>query len=865
VNATPLVRIPLVLTPVRPSECIQRVREPVTVGLPFPRGLLRDSRLAALSSPAGERLTLQATVLDRWSDGSIRWLLLDFQATTSGEGAPFYLDVLGGPAQEGSAPASPLLRESAPGAIAVTSGVVDFSIDARRSNAFTARCLDAAEDRRPFDVSLSVTDRDGRPCSVRTSSAEVELNGFLRGVVRLTGSVLDRRGHPLLETTARLHFFKDSPSVRCEVTLRNPRRAIHRDGYWDLGDRGSVFLRDAAMTVTSGHTRLRRFMHSPEIGLPLAPSETEVRIYQESSGGTRWNSSNHLNRRHEVPLRFQGYRACADGGEVTGLRATPVVLATGDAGCALGLAVEYFWQNFPKALEASAEGFVFRLFPHQHTDVHEMQGGEQKTHTFVVAFAEDTVSQPPLGWCRAPLVAATDPAWYLDTQVVPHLAPAAAIEKSAYGKLVAAAIEGDDSFEQKREIIDEYGWRNFGDVFADHESPGNPAQPFISHYNNQYDAVAGLLIQYFRSGDRRWWRTADELARHVVDIDVYHTTEDKAAYNGGLFWHTSHYTDADTCTHRSYPRASGNGGGGLSAEHSYATGMMWHYFLTGNVASRETSLSLARWIIDMDDGRLTIFRWLDRGYTGLASATASSGYHGPGRGPGHAIMTLLAGHQLSGDATLLAKAEQLIRRSIHPNDDLGARNLLDAERRWSYTVFLQTLGRYLDYKAERREFDVMYAYARASLLHYARWMVDHEYPYLDKPEILEFPTETWAAQDIRKSDVFSYAGMYGEASERERFQERAQFFFDYSTRTLEQMSTRSWTRPVVILLSSGLVREHAAAHATCPPAAEGDFDFGEPASFTPQKDRALRRAKIVGIVGGLIAAGTALLLIWPAL
>ena len=46
-------------------------------------------------------------------------------------------------------------------------------------------------------------------------------------------------------------------------------------------------------------------------------------------------------------------------------------------------------------------------------------------------------------------------------------------------------------------------------------------------------------------------------------------------------------------------------------------------------------------------------------------------------------------------------------------------------------MFLQSLGKYLHYKAERAEFDRMYAYGRASLLHYARWMAVHEYPYLD--------------------------------------------------------------------------------------------------------------------------------------
>ena len=32
-------------------------------------------------------------------------------------------------------------------------------------------------------------------------------------------------------------------------------------------------------------------------------------------------------------------------------------------------------------------------------------------------------------------------------------------------------------------------------------------------------------------------------------------------------------------------------------------------------------------------------------------------------------------------------------------------------------------------------------------------------PVLDKPEMLEFPNETWAAQDMRKSEVFKFAAV----------------------------------------------------------------------------------------------------------
>src|SRR5207302_2567488 len=324
---------------------------------------------------------------------------------------------------------------------------------------------------------------------------------------------------------------------------------------------------------------------------------------------------------------------------------------------------------------------------------------------------------------------------------------------------------------------------------------------------------------------------------------------DKSAYNHALFWHTYHYVDAGTSTHRSYPKRPNVGGGGPSAEHNYPAGLLLHYFLTGDAQSRETAVGLAQWVVDMDDGRRSLFRWLDRGDTGLASMTGSPLYHGPGRGAANSIVALLTGHRATGDAKFLLKAEQLIRRCIHPRDDIGERNLLDAERRWFYTVFLQALGKYLDYKIELQSLDAMYQYARTSLLQYADWMVDHEYPYLDKPEILEYPTETWAAQDMRKSEIFLYAAMYGAAGERARFLERADFFFDASVTTLLHSPTHTLTRPLVLLMTNGFM--YVGSGRTAARFGEGQGrdaaersatdDFGTPTRFVPQRVLAKKR------------------------
>jgi hypothetical protein len=357
-----------------------------------------------------------------------------------------------------------------------------------------------------------------------------------------------------------------------------------------------------------------------------------------------------------------------------------------------------------------------------------------------------------------------------------------------------------------------------------------------------------------------------ELAAHVIDIDLYHTDRDKAAYNHGLFWHTYHYVDADTGTHRSYPK---NGrippkgipvpGGGPANEQNYATGLMLHYFMTGDIASKEAAVGLAQWVIDMDDGSKTPFRWLARGYTGLASQSRTPDYHGPGRGSANSISVLLDGHRLTGDRNYLSKAGQIIHRCIHPKDDVAGRNLLDAENRWFYTMFLQSLGKYLDYKAELGECDEHYAYARACLLHYAYWMAEHEYPYLDTPQILEYPTETWAAQDMRKCEIFQFAFLHARGSERERFHERAEYFFQYSVNKLQTMPTRTLCRPVVLLLSNGFSRAWYKQHpdASAPAPEQEVSDFGEPEFFVPQKARAMKRFKQLVLVGGVL--GVALL------
>lgn len=827
----------------------------MTLGVPLPRGAARDATGWVIRDADGRIIPAQTRALEAWPDGSIRWLLVDSQVDVpQGGGSRLTLE----PSVSAPPPASSLRVERGANELVIDTGAAKFRLLVGGTFPFDGIASDGTALIDNAATRFEMTDATGSVHRATVRAINVIDHGPLR-----VGIGVDLGFEPgslnVMALYARLDFYATLSTVRVAIRVRNPQPARHPGGFWDLGDPGSFLFKDASLVIAlASRADSTHAQCSLEAGSDRESVSLPFELYQDSSGGENWQSPVHLNREGRVPVRFRGYQMRSAGLERTGLRATPVVeLQSGERVAAV--AVPYFWQNFPKALEATDNIVTFRLWPKQFDDLHELQGGEQKTHVCFLGFDRDRVTHEPLEWGRSRVVARAEPAWYLTAETVPWLAP----DEPSHQALISSAVDGPHTFAHKREVIDEFGWRNFGDIYGDHESVRQPAKtPLVSHYNNQYDPVAGFLYQYFRTGDPRWWTMSAELAAHVIDIDVYHTRLDKSAYNGGMFWHTYHYGAADTATHRTYPRSALGrvSGGGPSADHNYTTGLMLHYLLTGDESAYEAVVGLGDLVIAGDDGALNVFRWMSRARTGFASASGSYAYHGPGRSPGNSVNALLDAHRLTREPKYLDKAEEVIRRVVHPREDIARHDLGDPENKWFYLMFLQSLGKYLRYKEDLDARDGSYGYGRASLLHYARWMADHEYPYLEKPERLEFPTESWAAIEIRKSDVFLLAALHAQGAERDRFIERGRFFFRNSIDTLGTMQTRTFARPVIVLLSSGLLQPWFLAHpdaAVAPPTGQ-EPDYGEPVSFVPQKQIVKKRLKLLA-AGGIAVLGTAIL------
>ena len=285
------------------------------------------------------------------------------------------------------------IEEDAKG-ITVDTGTARFRCAPGAAFPFLEVTADGGAQLDPKLTHLEAIDGGGKKWRAEFHECRVEHAGSVRATVRWIGAMRWGKRRPLLDVIARIHFYAARSSVRVQLIVRNSRRAEHRGGHWELGDSGSVMIRDLSLHLA--HPSFTNIAWVAEPDQPIAGrSSGTLELDQDSSGGEHWQSRVHLNRDRKIPMAFRGYRERFGNEERTGLRAEPWVSIRSDIG---GIAIRprWFWQNFPKCIDAGQGALIFRLFPKRFASLHEIQGGEQKTHELCISFGNEAL-HPELG------------------------------------------------------------------------------------------------------------------------------------------------------------------------------------------------------------------------------------------------------------------------------------------------------------------------------------------------------------------------------------------------------------------------------------------------------------------------------------
>jgi hypothetical protein len=547
---------PPLAVPLTVSETggVRRRAFPTTAGVPLPPGLVRSIEQVWLADPAGRPTLLQAEPLERWPDGSVRWLLLDFLADVPASGHAVYT-LRGGESR--APPPGPRLRvrQTEAGHV-VDTGALSATVPLTGDAIATALAAGRATLARvPLPV-LTLVGSAAAPAV--PGPVGIETAGPVRTEFLLTG-----RYPQGLAYEVRVAFFAGRRFVRVQHTLTNLADPLYAE------------------------------VRSLALSLPGPFSSGAVGI----DGGRRAFGS--LEPAHVV-THADATPADLDG-RSAGRHADGWAEATGRAGRVV-LVSRWFWQGYPRTFRLARDRLELDLLAGGDEPV-PFGTGAAKTHELWLALeppGEDGTAALAAA-LEAPLLALAPASWIASTGALAGaLDPAApgvrdflAEFKAAlagYGERVRTERWDDgapvrcEERTAERPRIGLYGDLNWGDW----QFPGyrDQVRGCDGWGNLEYDLPEVLALALASSGDPAMGEYLAPAARHYRDVDVIHHAPDGFPWVGLNHPHKA--------LHFSFEAPET-----VDLGHTWAAGLVDFYRLTGERRALEAARGIADALVRM--------------------------------------------------------------------------------------------------------------------------------------------------------------------------------------------------------------------------------------------------------------------------
>jgi PcRGLX-like N-terminal RIFT barrel domain len=545
---TPLA-VPLVLDE---TGGVARQAFPASASVPFPRGRLTRPDMLWLAAPDRHAAAFQSRTLERWPDGSVRWLLVDFLADVPSRGHATYTLHDSKPAGEARGPR--LQLETHDGARLVDAGALHVRV-ASAADAPLAELTVGPSTVRLGVPTLTVDGvKGGAPTNRKVA---VESDGAVRTELLVTG-----RYPQGIDYETRIAVFAGQPFVRVQETVINRADAHYAP------------LRSLALPLIGPFTR-------GAVGI---------------DGQTR--ALEHLEPAHEllqidaVPVNLDGARA--------GRHGDGWARASGDDVTAT-VAMPTFWQEYPKAFRWGPKRLELDLFAGTEAPV-QFGTGAAKTHELWIAVESGRARKADelAAAVAAPLVALPPSDWIVASHALPQSLSGKAPTARGFLARLATAYAGYRE-RQRTERWDDgpptscatratehprvglYGALNFGDW----QFPGyrDQVRGCDAWGNLEYDLPQVLGLAWAATGARPFFDGLVASARHYRDVDIIHHMPEHPDWVGMNHPHKMlHFAREASET--------------VDLGHTWSEGLITHYCLTGEVRSLEAARGIANVLVN---------------------------------------------------------------------------------------------------------------------------------------------------------------------------------------------------------------------------------------------------------------------------
>ncbi len=544
---------------------------PVTTGVPFPQGKLGSADQARLVGPSGE-VPAQVRLTARWLDGSVKWLLINFQASVPAEAQSLYRLEFGREVRRVKMDTRVSVAQDATGVV-INAGALQFRIDAH-GNLTDFRRGDKQVLSAGAACRSLATDAAGKHYTTAGGKAQfvLEETGPLRAVVKVTSRLADKDGATLVRIEKRVEAYRDTPLVRVHHTfvVDNERKFTDID-------------------------QLSYRIPLPGRKWQIALADGKTLTLDDATPGVRQRFDDEL-----VTIR--------DGKETPAKqRLIGSAISGGDAPFAV--AVRDFWQNYPKGFSLAADGLdiglcppfeagLYDKFPFEKEGHHlyyylldgryRVKRGVAKTHEMLLCFEPPEQADRLCSVFQRPLLATAPPEWYCGSKAFYDVAP----RDTEQFKLYEEAIDRNiPAYMAQRERQHDFGMMNFGDWYGERRTNWG---------NIEYDTQHAFLLEYIRSGNPDAFYLGSDTELHNRDIDTVQWSSNPSEI-GAVYvhqmCHVGEYYDKPVPDSLGFPR------GGYTVSHAWTEGHFDHYFLTGDRRSDETGRAVADFFIRKQLGR----------------------------------------------------------------------------------------------------------------------------------------------------------------------------------------------------------------------------------------------------------------------
>ncbi|MHB8993678.1 MAG: RIFT barrel domain-containing protein [Armatimonadota bacterium] len=535
-----------------------RTNWPVKGGVPLRKGALSDASHCRLLDAEGRSVPAQFDELSYWPDGSVKWLLVSLLHTG---GKPDYV------LEYGEQVKAQMVRgvkvEETTDGLIITNGRLQTT-------------LSRSHFAPPGVVKLD-SNGDGNFEDEKVVCSGTE--GFV---------LTDAAGNRYTSSAAPAELLVEEAGPVRTVVLAQGKLA---------GEKGKLMTWRCRMTFNSGFTGIPTvFTLLNDEGKSVSPPT--MTLIKSLTVPVTVNAATRQERRRWVQDDVDHQLVEAQGKTTAQAGQGPQFAGLGG----VGVTIKDFWQMYPKAFTVEGDTITAEIFPELPADAYADQTdpklltqhyywakqgkyqipmGVALSYDLLFSFGDDDIERTAQAW-QAPVLLSASPAQYCGSGAFADLAPEKPGVFEDFHKYVRTGLENIEAVCQRGK---EYSWMDYGDWYGERS---------VNWGNQEYDLQWGLMLQFARSGDLRFFDRAEQAARHTASVDTIMAAPTPNRIGVQLvhcLGHTGGF---------GIPRVPEAQywfeGGGFNSGHMWSQGTYTTYCLTGDRRYLEAADALANWL-----------------------------------------------------------------------------------------------------------------------------------------------------------------------------------------------------------------------------------------------------------------------------